>query len=677
MALLVYKISDYNHTAEREQYREVCKLLKSVYSGKPELCVFIANYNIFDSELDGILIKEDAIVAIEFKNYGGAINAVENGHWTTDDGTIIKGGSRKSVYQQAKLNHVAMKRGLKEGGILPSKSLRNIPTLICFHKPIHLNNQLSAKVQSWLYICDETSFLDKVYDITSEYLSLSNNDIMSLIDKLNLTDFLDETYSDKDVVTESDKDEVISTTTNQNITKQESQSTEKLDEIADTPEIIGLKNFLAKIMDILLKGKTYSIRVMDYDSFMGNTNIDNPEFAHHYIVKVDAENISENAKKISGFINRNLYVLNSNCVYWSEPIENEAKFDNTSKQENPCLPPKANNRAVSKQRKNKTTLPHWLDKYIFGVLQAKYAPEYSRFDYNLDLNDSELQVYLGTYFPRSYAELFCIASNLFENNGIEHIYELKEEINILDFGCGTAGDLLGLLVAIGKYNPQIKKINITAVDGSNKALDILGNIISEYKRHCGLEINIHFQQTVIYSAEYKLNISGDAKLFDFIICSKIACELKSHNIIESAYSWLVNILAPLLNNSGILILLDVTTKNEKTGFYYPQEMNKEVNPLSVHSSYSILIPLACSLNSDCNDACFMQQCFSVSHSHRSGDESKVCYKVICSNELYNTVYPRISEQYSHVILSNKQKDEETICSKMHGEKSIDSFNLNL
>lgn len=41
MALLVYKFSDYEHTAEREQYRAICKQLKSLYAENEGLCIFI------------------------------------------------------------------------------------------------------------------------------------------------------------------------------------------------------------------------------------------------------------------------------------------------------------------------------------------------------------------------------------------------------------------------------------------------------------------------------------------------------------------------------------------------------------------------------------------------------------------------------------------------------------
>ena len=73
MGLLVYKVADYSFTAEREQYRTICEMLKKYYSNKPELCLFVANYNIYDSEIDGILFKNDAIISVEFKNYGGEI----------------------------------------------------------------------------------------------------------------------------------------------------------------------------------------------------------------------------------------------------------------------------------------------------------------------------------------------------------------------------------------------------------------------------------------------------------------------------------------------------------------------------------------------------------------------------------------------------------------------------
>lgn len=204
MSLLVYKISDYSHTAEREQYRTICNLLKQRFSGTPELCVFVANWNVYDSELDGLLIKQDAIIAVEFKNYGGNIIATDNGDWKTDGGVVIQGGVRKSPYKQAKINRSNLLNGLRDSGFIASKNLKHIASLIVFNQPVTVDvTGLSNKTKLWLHICDNQHFIDKIEDITSPKTNFTNQDLIQLIHDLNFDgggDFLDERFSDnKDI----------------------------------------------------------------------------------------------------------------------------------------------------------------------------------------------------------------------------------------------------------------------------------------------------------------------------------------------------------------------------------------------------------------------------------------------------------------------------------------------
>ena len=109
--LLAFRVGNYDNTAEREQFRFLCQQLKTHYEDSGEFCVFVGNYNI-GCELDALFIKKDAIISIEFKNYGGCVVANENGEWTCN-GRIIKGGSRKTVLQQARINHSTVKKELK------------------------------------------------------------------------------------------------------------------------------------------------------------------------------------------------------------------------------------------------------------------------------------------------------------------------------------------------------------------------------------------------------------------------------------------------------------------------------------------------------------------------------------------------------------------------------------
>ena len=191
--LIAFRCCNFDNTAEREQFRILCKMLKERYAYADDYCLFIANYNIFDCEFDAILIKNDAIIAVEFKNYGGKIIATENGDWKAD-GVIVKGGSKKTVYQQARVNHVALRKGLNELGV-NSNWTKDIPSLIIFNQPITIDNHLSGKVKSWLHITDNEHFIEKVNDITCKSTDMSNLDIINLAISLNLSSFIDEELS--------------------------------------------------------------------------------------------------------------------------------------------------------------------------------------------------------------------------------------------------------------------------------------------------------------------------------------------------------------------------------------------------------------------------------------------------------------------------------------------------
>ena len=125
MGLLVYKISDYRTTHEREQYRILCNHLKNIYENGNEWCIFLANLNIGEIELDGLIIKKDAIICVEFKKHGGKIAAYENYHWTANDETIL-GGSGKTVFEQIRLNRILTKKGLRTETFLNDKQTQDI-----------------------------------------------------------------------------------------------------------------------------------------------------------------------------------------------------------------------------------------------------------------------------------------------------------------------------------------------------------------------------------------------------------------------------------------------------------------------------------------------------------------------------------------------------------------------
>lgn len=668
MPLLVYKISDYEHTAEREQYRTLCKQLKAHYGDNEEICLFIANYNIFDCELDGLIIKQDGIIGVEFKNYGGSITAVENGEWKLSDGTIIKGGSRKTVYQQAKLNHVAIKRGFKEGGILPAKLLRDISTLIVFAQPVELQNNLSERVKSWLHIADINNFIDKVEDITSPNFYMSNEQIIDLIPRLGLfDDFIDSRYStdiNKTLVEEEKENSTILKTSHQS-NFDESIELEIINaSLQDAEEKIksSYKEFISnQILPTIGLNNGYKLLVVSYESFIHTFSISVP-FKSEYLAILQVENARMYVPTLHRMIGKDIISLSDNIIYWGE---GEFDFKNSKRNVVQIREENVSNKdaiyksdtinsqySISQSSEdNVVVLPDWLDKIIFEGLEGKYQPNYDRYSYNFNLNKNESRVYLGTYFPRSFAESYLIFNTLFQSKEIKSIINEKDTLKILDFGCGSGGEIFGFIHALENNFSKCINIEVKGVDGNHNSLRLFESMVVHYNSIGKHKINLIVAPCYIESDSDLSDISdivGDD--FDFIITSKAIGEFERKNRInKNAYEFFANMFAPLLSDTGIMSILDVTIKNESNGKFLPVSLNEGINLFIERNenNFKSIAPCTGKIKTGiCKKGCFFKKEVYISHSKKSRDLSKFAVRIISRQDF------QIDNKIFKNILSN-------------------------
>jgi len=386
-----------------------------------------------------------------------------------------------------------------------------------------------------------------------------------------------------------------------------------------------LKKYISEIFSTLQITETFDVFECESDVLPEWTN--QLTLTHEFLIcciqlsKID---------KLQKFLGKKIYQLGENA-YWfeGEQITEQTQSTILENLENPadvefnCL-------------KNNTSLPAWLDDFIFNQLHAEYAPDFQRFDYNLDLTEYENKKYLGTYFPRSYTESFCIFDNIFKNGYFQKNVLKKDILNILTVGCGTGGDLIGLLTIIEKYCNSETVLNIWAIDGNKEALNILTKIVEKFKTTTSKKINLNVFPFIFCTktGEYILENGINKQQYDFIISFKMITEIISagKGNADNSYFIFLKTFAPLLSDNGLCVILDVTTKQEHNNTYNPILMNNQINKaLKELENYQTLLPLSCNLyEKDCNVSCFTQQQFIINHSKRENDISKVTYRIIAN-----------------------------------------------
>lgn len=289
-------------------------------------------------------------------------------------------------------------------------------------------------------------------------------------------------------------------------------------------------------------------------------------------------------------------------------------------------------------------LPKWLDKIIYNDFNAIFEPHPQDVVYNPDQPYEFVKIYLGTYFPRSYAESFCIVNNLFENsNYLSSIYTL-EEINILDFCCGTGGEIIGLIDILQSELPNLKRINIDAFDANPDAIRFLYHLMESVVTSGNIVVDININpQGIFVSSEQELSdlVNLTNVQYHFIVSFKALNEFIQHGTFKNknTYSLISSYFLPLLSDVGVFILSDVATKLNNSERYYPQILNDGINSIinSGKNEFKTLYPYSCYFNEMTCNGCYMQDVFTVSHSKKMNDVSKVAYRIICRKRFADAI----------------------------------------
>ena len=259
------------------------------------------------------------------------------------------------------------------------------------------------------------------------------------------------------------------------------------------------------------------------------------------------------------------------------------------------------------------TLPQWLDNLIFEELKAQYCPRRTNMT-NIDDDMEESLNYLGTYFPRSYDESYCIFRDYFQKHDSEFVNQ--DELTVFDFGCGSGGEIFGLLTVLSDQRPQLQKIKIVAFDGNQNKLRLYEKIMAKFQEQVPLLIQ---NRTIPHKIDdfYDMGIidSVISDSFDMIITFKAICEFVTKQQFETKnpYMHFVQTFLPKLSKDGIMLIEDITSINETSNEWQSKTMDDGLSDANCRVVSKNI---------------WNYQTYTITHSQKSSDVSKVAWRII-------------------------------------------------
>ncbi len=183
MTFKAFRGSVFNHSHENKAFNDLYDLLQQHWSAKDEPLYLFGNFFVGGKELDALVIKRNAIIVIDFKNYGGDVQFSENNRWTCDS-VPVKGGNSINPYQQLRTNKFALLEYIKSDR-LPLRSnpnLGHIAALVLFQQAIQFDEQqVPAKIRSWFHVGDILHAVRAIDGIASASIDLPNADLDAII----------------------------------------------------------------------------------------------------------------------------------------------------------------------------------------------------------------------------------------------------------------------------------------------------------------------------------------------------------------------------------------------------------------------------------------------------------------------------------------------------------------
>lgn len=188
MTFKAYRAAPFSYAHENRIFNQLHDILFAHWAEQDEPLHLLGNFYIDGAEIDALVIKRNAIIVIDFKDYGGKLKFSENNKWTID-GNTVRGGNKTNPYQQIRDNKFQLLNYLdRRVQFQSSPNLGHIAGLCLFHQAIDFDEgTLPNNVSRWFHVADLISSIRTVDAVVSSAINLSNTDIDTVLSTLDVS----------------------------------------------------------------------------------------------------------------------------------------------------------------------------------------------------------------------------------------------------------------------------------------------------------------------------------------------------------------------------------------------------------------------------------------------------------------------------------------------------------
>lgn len=192
--LKAFRGQQFEHTHENKIFDALFDALAIHCAATQQNWFLFGNFHIGNRELDALIIKPNALVVIDFKDFTGKLNISEDGPWFIEDVSSeqriqVKGGASVNPLIQLRYN----KRALADfmGNVSQQCNWGHIAATVLFHDTIEFDTQqIPGHCKPWLHITDMNDIVRTLEAIVSREIHIAPKDVQYIVNRLGLPGFV-------------------------------------------------------------------------------------------------------------------------------------------------------------------------------------------------------------------------------------------------------------------------------------------------------------------------------------------------------------------------------------------------------------------------------------------------------------------------------------------------------